>query len=81
MDACNQQLNILDGAGDAETASTSAAATQGASMADDSFCQLIGANLTKDTQCLDDWRLQMLELLPAAGIQLTAAQVWAPSKA
>ena len=81
IDACNRHLSLLKCSGDAAaaTASTSAAATEGALRADDSFCQLIGGNLTKETQCLDDWRLQLLELLPAAGIQLTEAQVWAPS--
>ena len=56
-------------------ASTTAAAPEAASTPDDSFCQLVGANMSRDTQCLDDWRLQMLELLPAAGIQLTQVQV------
>ena len=62
-------------ADESATASGSAAAAEAASTPDDSFCQLFSANLSRDTQCLDDWRLQLLELLPAAGIQLTEAQV------
>ena len=62
-------------ADDSATASATAAATAAVSTPDDSFCQLFGANLSRETQCLDDWRLQLLELLPAAGIQLTEAQV------
>lgn len=56
-------------------ASTTEAAPEAAATPNDSFCQLVGANLSRDAQCLDDWRLQMLELLPAAGIQLTQVQV------
>lgn len=62
-------------ADESATASGTAAAAEAASTPHDSFCQLFGANLSRDTQCLDDWRLQLLELLPAAGIQLTEAQV------
>ena len=62
-------------ADESATASTTAAEPEAACTPDDSFCQLVGANLGRDTQCLDDWRLQLLELLPAAGIQLTEAQV------
>lgn len=62
-------------ADESATTSGSAAAAEAAATPDDSFCQLFGANLSRDTQCLDDWRLQLLELLPAAGIQLTDAQV------
>ena len=62
-------------ADESATASATAAASEAVSTPDDSFCQLFGANLSRDTQCLDDWRLQLLELLPAAGIQLTETQV------
>lgn len=50
-------------------------AAHAALMPEDGFCQLFGANLSRDSQCLDDWRLQFLELLPAAKLQLTEAQV------
>jgi len=45
------------------------------STPEDSFCQLFGANLGRDSQSLDDWRLQLLELLPAARVKLTESQV------
>lgn len=67
----NQKLHADEPA----KAPTTAAASEAASTPDDSFCQLVGANMSTDTQCLDDWRLQMLELLPAAGIRLTQVQV------
>lgn len=41
----------------------------------DSFCTLLGDNLGQNSQALDDWRLQLLELLPAAKVQLSEAQV------
>lgn len=62
-------------------ASTTEAAPEAAATPNDSFCQLVGANLSRDAQCLDDWRLQMLELLPAAGIQLTQVQALKLSRA
>lgn len=41
----------------------------------DGFCSLVGDNLGQQSQALDDWRLQLLELLPAAKLQLSEAQV------
>ena len=41
----------------------------------DGFCSLVGDNLGQQSQALDDWRLQLLELLPAAKLQLSDAQV------
>ena len=41
----------------------------------DGFCSLFGDNLGQHSQSLDDWRLQLLELLPAAKLQLSEAQV------
>ncbi|KAA6427569.1 MAG: hypothetical protein FRX49_02232 [Trebouxia sp. A1-2] len=58
-----------------EAAASAAASTAGAAaILEDSFCQLFSANLRRESQCLDDWRLQLLELLPAAQLQLTQAQ-------
>lgn len=41
----------------------------------DGFCSLVGDNLGQHSQALNDWRLQLLELLPAAQVQLTEEQV------
>lgn len=58
-----------------EAAASAAATTADATATtQDSFCQLFGANLWRESQCLDDWRLQLLELLPAAQLQLTQPQ-------
>lgn len=69
---CRCNLLIADtGEAAASAAATTADAT---ATPEDSFCQLFGANLRRESQCLDDWRLQLLELLPAAQLQLTQAQ-------